>query len=115
MTTDVIIKVLSDYPANVVELIFNGKIIKRKKIHNIFVFQSNLNMGYAIRIITYNSSYLTCIYVKDVNKFIIDIRSGWPSRKVFIKLLDANYEGLKVEEGEIKLWLSHTQLRLPME
>ena len=97
--------IISDTILNLLQIFEDNKKILEKYVSNTYNFKGELNKCYRIKIISYNNCLITSFYISEKNKepYIFNLKTSDISHKIFIKLLDQNYEDLKIEKGVISL------------
>lgn len=110
MQKNIFIFLISDSILNFLQIFdSNNQKIKEDYIYNTYIFKGDLNKPYKIRIISNTGILNSSFYIdeKYTKKYVFDTRRKSKFHKVFIKIIDQNYTGLKIEKGDIKLWQNH--------
>ena len=81
----------------------NNRLIEKAFTKNKYTFKGEKNKVYKIKIINKNICFNSSFYITDYydEPYIFNIRQTNLSHQIFIKLIDQNYNGLKIEKGRI--------------
>lgn len=110
MIKTVKIKCISESNYNKLQIFDNdNKKIVDTVISNEYLFESNVNKFYKVKILSNNRKIESNIFICDsyTKPYIFDLRKIIQIHPIFIKLIDHNYVDLKIEKGEIFFWLNH--------
>lgn len=108
MYKSVLLIVKNNYSIKLLQIFdANGVKVVERFIRNRFVFKGNVDCTYKVVIISNDIKFITSIFIdREYDNFYVFYIQSF--HKIFIKLVDQNYDGLRIEKGRIKIWITHT-------